>query len=149
MAYSVEADIKKQLDPALLVQLADDDNDGVADSGVISQAIADADAELDSYLSGRYTVPLSPVPALVKKLSVDVAIWNLYSRRSTVEDEVRKSRYAAAVKLLTAISKGEARLGIDPEPTSEQDIQTTRVKTDRTFTIGQTSSGDAGSLDNY
>ncbi|WAC06583.1 MAG: DUF1320 domain-containing protein [Thermodesulfobacteriota bacterium] len=149
MAYCIEDDIKKQLPENKLIELTDDNGDGVADTGVVDKAIADADAEIDTYLSGRYTVPLSPVPPIINKVSVDISIWNLFSRRQ-VADEVAKERYRAAVDLLKLIAKGDVSLGIVPEPAGgEQQIKTSRVKTDRTFTIGQRSTNETGSLDNY
>jgi len=149
MAYCTEDDIKKQLPENKLIELTDDDGDGVVDTGVVDKAIADADAEIDTYLSGRYTVPLSPAPAIVNKVSVDISIWNLFSRRQ-VADEVAKERYRAAVDLLKLIAKGDVSLGIVPEPAGgEQQIKTSRAKSDRTFTIGQRSTDEPGSLDNY
>ena len=95
MAYCTQSDIEKQLPSERLITLTDDDGDDIPDTGVIDEAIADADEEIDSYLAARYTVPVSPVPGIVKKLSVDIAIWNLYARR-TVQDDNREKRYQAA-----------------------------------------------------
>ena len=149
MAYCTESDIEKQLPPANLIELSDDDGNGVADIGVVSQAIADADAEIDSYLSGRYTMPFSPVPDRIRQISVDIAIWNLYSRR-TVLDEIREKRYNAAISFLKMAARGEVTLGEDPEPAGgEQQIKAGREAEDRTFTIGKKSTDTAGSLDNY
>jgi len=146
MAYSTEADIKKQLPEEQLIELSDDDGDGVADSGVVERAITDADAEIDSYLSVRYTVPLSPVPARAQQLSVDIAIWNLYSRR-TVLDEIREKRYNAAIAFLKDVASGKAN--IDDPASGEQQIKTSRSKEDRIFTIGRPSTGESGTLDNF
>ena len=149
MPYCTIDDIKDQIDEAILIQLTDDEGTGSVNETRVSAAIAKADGEIDSYLSGRYTVPLSPVPEIVEKFSVDISIWNLYARRSIVE-EMREKRYNAAVKLLISINKGDATLGVDPEPSGgEQQIKTSREKTDRTFTIGKKSTGEPGSLDNY
>lgn len=149
MAYCTQSDIEKQLPQEELVQLTDDDGDGLPDTGVVDEAIAEADAEIDSYLAARYSLPLASVPVLLKKLSVDIAIWNLYSRRA-VDEPVRKERYQAAVKLLQAIAEGRASLGVDPEPgCGGQEILKSRSSSDRTFTIGKASTGETGSLDNY
>ncbi len=148
MAYCTESDIQKQLSPEQLIELTDDDGNDLPDSGVIEQAIADADAEIDSYLAGRYTVPVSPVPAVIRKLSVDIAIWNLYSRR-TVTDENRKERYKAAIDLLKLVSEGKAALGADEPAAGDQQIKAGRTVGDRTFTIGKPSAGSTGTLDNY
>lgn len=149
MAYCIQADVQEQLDEERLIQLTDDEGAGVVNADRVDRAIADADAEIDSYLSKRYTVPLSPVPVLVRMLSVDLAVWNLYSRKG-VEDPVRKERYQARVKLLQALGEGKATLGVDPEPgEGGQQIKTGRTKDDRIFTIGKKSTDEGGSLDKY
>lgn len=149
MPYCTLGDITARLDEELLIQLTDDEGIGIVNESRVTATIAEADSEIDSYLSGRYTVPLDPVPAVIKKLSADIAIWNLYSRREKVE-EAREKRYDAAIKLLRAISDGKATLGVDPEPSGgEQQIKAGRDKTDRAFTIGKKSSGESGTLDNY
>jgi phage gp36-like protein len=148
MAYCNESDIQKQLSPEQLIELTDDDGNDLPDSGIIEQAIADADAEIDSYLAGRYSVPVSPVPAVIRKVSVDIAIWNLYSRR-TVVDENRKERYKAAIDLLKLVGDGKAALGADEPAAGEQQIAAGRTLDDRIFTVGKPSAGTTGTLDNY
>ena len=149
MGYCVQADLEAAISAETVAQLADDDADGVADEAVVARAIADADAEINSYLSARYTVPLSPVPALAKKLSIEISVWNLYGHRRLV-DELSKQRYDAAVALLKLVAKGDATIGVDPEPSGgEQSIQTGRTADDRTFTIGKKSTSETGNLDNY
>lgn len=149
MAYCTINDIKDQIDEEILIQLTDDENAGSVNETRVTAAITAADGEIDSYLSRRYTVPLASTPEVIKKVSVDIAIWNLYSRREKME-EVRKSRYDSAVKLLMAMSEGKATLGVDPEPSGgEQQIKASRDETDRTFTIGKKSTGEPGTLDNY
>jgi phage gp36-like protein len=149
MAYCTLSDIKDRIDEEVLIQLTDDEGLGVINEDRVSAAIDEADAEIDSYLSARYTVPLTPIPTVIKTLSVAIAIWNLYSRRGIV-DEMRQERYKAAVGLLEKMAKGVATLGVDPEPSGgEQQVKTSRTDEDRTFTIGKKSTGESGSLDNY
>lgn len=148
MAYCAQADIEEQLSQAELIQLTDDTGTGSVDATAVARAIADADDEINSYLQERYTVPLAPVPGLVRKLSVDLAIYNLYSRRD-IGMPVRTQRYEADVKLLKSLAKGEASLGVEPPPAEVHDegIQTSRPESDRIFTRKK---GDtAGTLDNF
>ncbi len=152
MAYSTEADIKKLISLESLVQLTDDEGLNIVDQGRVTEAIADADAEIDAYCAGRYTVPFSTVPAVIKKLSVDIAVYNLYSRCPSEEETppVRQERYKYALKMLESISKGTITLGVFPEPTGgTEQIKSSRTKADRTFSTGKTSDGTSGSLDNY
>lgn len=47
----------------------------------IDEAIHSADAEIDSYLIKRYSLPLTEVPVLIKYNSISLALENLFLRR--------------------------------------------------------------------
>jgi phage gp36-like protein len=111
MAYSTKSDILEQMDETTLIQLTDDDGAGIVDDDKVTRAIADADATIDAYCQGRYTVPLDPVPDKIRSISVDVAIYNLYSRRDDTAPETRKERYKEGVAFLKDIAAGRAHLG--------------------------------------
>lgn len=115
MAYATEADLEKRISPAELTELADDDGDGARDASVVADAIADADAEIDGYIAKHYAVPLASAPGLVRKLSADLAIYNLYVRRG-VDSEQKRARYDDAITLLRLIADGKATLGAAVEP---------------------------------
>lgn len=121
------------------------------DTSVTDRAIADADAEIDSYCGIQYDVPFSaPAPAMVRKLSVDIAIYNLYSRRGDVIPDERKERYNSALRFLRDVAKGIISLGADsPAPDDEGGPKATTIKSDRIFSRGRISDGSSGSLDNY
>ncbi|MBN1830288.1 MAG: DUF1320 domain-containing protein [Deltaproteobacteria bacterium] len=110
MAYCSQANILNRLDEDTLIQLTDDDDLGVVDENIVTQAIADADAEIDGYCGKRYDVPFLTVPAIIEKISVDIAIYNLYARRKGAPED-REKRYQNAVKFLTNVSKGLISLG--------------------------------------
>jgi phage gp36-like protein len=121
MPYSTLDDMKKLIPEDALIQLTDDEGLGTVNQTRVDEAIAQADAEIDSYCGGRYSVPFSTVPEIIKKLSVDIAIYNLYSRRVEVIPELRAERYRNAIRQLEGISKGLISLGIDPAPSASQD----------------------------
>ncbi len=148
MAYSAKADILEQLDEDVLVQLTDDADAGVVDDDVVTRAIADADSEIDSYCAAHYEVPFSTVPAMVRKLSVDIAIYNLYARRKGAPED-RKARYDSAIRFLRDVSTGKASLGSTEPDESDGGPEATTKKSDRAFTIGRSSDSSAGTLDNY
>jgi len=149
MAYCTQADILEQLDEDVLIQLTDDDDIGAVDADMVTRAIADADALIDSYCGARYDVPLSPVPNIIRKCSVDLAICNLYARRKGVSED-REKRCKAAVGYLKDVSTGKATLGTDTPAADEDDgPQATTVKTDRLFSMGRDSDSSSGTLDNY
>jgi len=107
--YSTLADIKNDISEAELIQLTDDEGAGVVDEDKVTDAIADADSEIDGYLRGRYPLPLSPVPRILKNLSVGIALYYLFHRKQ-ISSEVIDKRYENAVKLLVKISDGKVQL---------------------------------------
>lgn len=139
----------EQISEDKLIQLTDDGDTGTVDAAAVTRAIADADAEIDGYCGTRYAVPFSPVPVLIRKISVDIGIYNLYARRKGVPED-RQKRYADAVRFLKDVAKGVATLGGD-EPTDDSDSgpEVTAVKSDRIFSVGKDSDSSTGTLDNY
>jgi phage gp36-like protein len=109
--YSTLDDIKKQVEEAVLVQLTDDAGAGAVDTDIVTWAITEADGVINSYCQGRYSLPLYPVPPRVVGLSVDIAIYNLYSRRVDEMPENRKDRYKEAIRFLELVAAGKVDLG--------------------------------------
>ena len=148
MAYSTKTDILEQLEEDVLIQLTDDEDAGIVDEGKITRAIADADAEIDSYCGTKYDVPFSTVPVMIRKMSVDIAIYNLYARRRGAPED-RKERYDDAISFLKD-PRGIASLGGDgPSADDDSGPEATTVKSDRVFSRGRASDSTTGSLDNY
>lgn len=135
MAYSTLDDIKKLLPELAIVQLTDDEDLGAVNLARVSEAIAQADAEIDSYCGGRYTVPFATVPDIVKKCSVDIAIYNLYSRKVEVIPETRAERYKNAIRQLGDIAKGIITIGEAEDDVPEAGgVQINTTTDDRIFT---------------
>lgn len=149
MAYCTQSDLTEQMSTDELVQLTDDTGAGAVDISVAVRAIADADAEIDGYCATRYAVPFATVPALIRKVSVEIAIYNLYARRQGAPED-RRRRYEDAVRWLKDVARGVVALGADaPAEASDGGPETTVAKRDRIFSLGRASDGSSGSLDNY
>ena len=139
MSYSVQGDLLEQISEDKLIQLTDDDDMGAIDTSVITRAIADADAEINGYCGTRYDVPFSPAPAMIRKLSVDIAIYNLYARRKGVPEDRRK-RYDNALRFLRDVSRGLISMGSDaPAMDTDGGPEATTKKSDRSFTLDKMS----------
>jgi phage gp36-like protein len=108
--YATLNDIESRLDPKHLAELADDNADGIRDTAVLEAAVADADSLIDSHLAGRYVLPFNPVPALLRRLSCDLAIAGLFARRREAASPLHEARAEAAARILDALSKGELTL---------------------------------------
>jgi phage gp36-like protein len=81
MAYSTKEDLIKASSERDIIQLSDDARAKVIDEGVVTEAISKADAIINSYIGGRYRVPLSSVPLIIGDISTQLAIYFLWERR--------------------------------------------------------------------
>jgi phage gp36-like protein len=118
MAYCTLEDLKKALPEAALEELTDDEGAGSIQDARVTEAIAQADALIDTYLGGRYAVPLSSVPAVVRQCSVDIALYYLYKRtvegfaESITEPNTRRTAYKDALRILEDIRSGKMGLPV-------------------------------------
>lgn len=93
------------------------------DHGRLEQALEDATAEINSYLSARYLIPLlrnckidgvypllTP-PVALKRYCIDIAIYRLQTLRPKDDVEDARKRYEDVIKALTLIRIGEVELG--------------------------------------
>lgn len=131
MSYITRSDLDVPFD--VLLQLTDDEGAGSINDEVIAKAITNAEADVDGYAGGRYSLPLSPVTDKVKQLAHDIAVWRLYTRRDFDPPESVKQRYEAAIKFLRDLKDGKAQLAGVTE--RHQD-------TDRFGSGGSTTSGN-------
>ena len=110
MTYATQADLEVRFKQQELIELTDEANLGVIDAAAIAVALADADAEINGYLAGRYSLPLSQTSPELVRLACDITRYKLFDTRAT--DQV-KARYDDAIKKLRDVSGGKASLGID------------------------------------
>lgn len=122
--YAARQDIVDRIGIDELHVLADRDRDEIVDEASITQALLDASTTIDTYVSRRYPVPLSPVPGIAKTLCVTIAVYFLADRAGAVTEERRK-RYEDAIKLLERMASGEVGLGVPP---SGEEVPTGDVK---------------------
>lgn len=75
--------------------------------GAVNRALADADAEIDSYLAGAYQVPLTPVPTTIRRLACAIARYHLLGDAAT---ETARRDYEDARAFLRDVQAGRAQL---------------------------------------
>lgn len=134
--YTSLENITGQISEARVIELTDDEQLDVVNSDRVNEAIVSADAIIDGYCSARYIVPFKPVPAIIAKYSLDMAIYNLYSRRVETMPEVRDKNNTLAINGLKAIAKGEITLGSTAvvAPTTAANTPAVVCTNDRIFT---------------
>lgn len=110
MTYATQQNLIDRFGERELIELTDrsDPSTGAIDATVVAKALADADAEIDGYLSSRYQLPLSPVPAKLERVAGDIARYYLYEDRVT--DQVR-ARFSDAQQWLRDVASGKVSLG--------------------------------------
>ena len=125
MTYVTADQMTDRYGADLLLQLADRDTppSGLIDSSVMARALADTDAVIDSYLAGRYVLPLATTPPLLTDLAAAIAIYKLHivSPEGKIADD-----YKDAVASLTRIANGVMRLpvaGIEPAGSSAAGVE--------------------------
>jgi len=143
MAYSAITDLTRWIDAQELVRLCTTDPDATIGSesvtSVAEEAIESADAQIDSYLLGRWPGlrGYDPVPDEINRISATLAVYNLYLRRRAVTDTWR-SVYEDCKAEFKAASKGEHSLGLDDSGSvashTERSYRTDAEEQDRVYT---------------
>ena len=118
MSYIAETDLDEYISEKSLIQLTDDGRTGAVDSDITAECIAGAEDEVNGYLSGLYTVPITgTVPGLVTEASVVLACRRLYVRRGSIPAAFQ-TQVEDTMSLLTKIAEGKIQLDI-PGPTAD------------------------------
>ena len=136
MAYSTQENILARIDEVVLIQLTDEAGEGEIDGDKVFVAIADADATIDAYCQGRYTLPMSPVPPKITQVSVDIAVYNLYSHSDLEMPEIRKERNKEAIRFLEKVAVGTIFLGAASPAQTNTDNAASMDSNTRKFTRG-------------
>ena len=107
MTYATQSDMVERYGSEELVQRTDRAAGVAINTTVLGRALADADAEIDSYLALRYTLPLASTPLVINRLACDIARYRLQDDGVT---ETVRTRYQDAVGLLKRLATGDVLL---------------------------------------
>ncbi len=104
--------------PEILEQTTDDPGLEQINHDMITYVITQASDLIDSYIRGRYTVPIvAPYPAMIQDLCARISVYYLYKRQLTrTLPEPVLADYNYCTKLLVAIQQGK----INPFPTTSE-----------------------------
>lgn len=114
MRYCDRADIDAAIPlPTLIMLSSDDPMADAPDDAIVGRAVDQAEELIDAHLRGRYTLPLAPVPGVLRDIAVNLARHWLYSRRPEGRDfpEAVTRTYKAGIGTLEAIRDGKVTLG--------------------------------------
>jgi phage gp36-like protein len=131
MTYASRADAELQYGVTAVALACS--HEGTADYGSLAQHLQTATDEIDSYLLGRYSLPLATPPSIFKTLCVDIAIYRSSLRADVRTDESRK-RYEDAIAYLRAVAENKIKLKTAVDTTEVNQSQQARVVEGRTIT---------------
>jgi phage gp36-like protein len=116
VSYATVLDMINRYPNRDLVQLTNEDPAATTiDATPITQALADASAEIDGYIEGRFTLPLTDPPAVLNRLTTDIAMYRMQSLRPLHDLEDARKRYEDAVAMLVKVAAGELTLGLSAD----------------------------------
>ena len=131
--YATQQDLIDRIGAQRLIELTDraDPPANTIDATIVDAALTDADAMIDGYVGGRYDLPLATVPALLKKVAIDLAHYDLHL--FDVPEAVADT-HRVALRTLERISSGAVVLDVggNEPPTGAGEAKT--VGPDRVFT---------------
>lgn len=108
--YASAADMIRQFQRREVLALTDPEDTGNIDQDILDGALVAASAEIDTYLSGRYRLPLNPTPPHLTRVCCDIARYVLTGDERQ-ETSLISERYKAAVRFLELVASGKVTLG--------------------------------------
>lgn len=110
MPYCTLTDITSTVTEDDVLQLTDDEGNGVVNTARVDEAITKSDGLILAFTGG--IVP-DPVPEIIRQISVELSIYHLYKRRfaSNMPESIDKG-YARSIDLLKQIQSGKISIGL-------------------------------------
>jgi phage gp36-like protein len=126
MSYATQTDLVDRYGEQELIELTDVLNAPPAaiDTAVVADKLADAEAEINTWICARYTTPVSPVPRVLTNKACAIARYYLWKDRAS---ERVKSDYAEAIAWLQKVSQGQASLGDNVNPATQSNTGAPQV----------------------
>ena len=115
--YATVQDVYSRYSKTVINQLADSKIDIDEATGeplqtreqIISNAILDASAAIDGYISGRVTLPIDKIPAVLVRAACVLAYYNLADNVATEKAEKDKDDI---IRFLEKVAAGQISLGL-------------------------------------
>jgi len=117
MGYATQQDLVDRFGAAEIVQRTDRTNvpPSTIDAEVVTLALDDATALIDSYLRKLYALPLSTVPTVLTKSCADIARYFLWGEAADPKGPIA-SAYRDALSWLGQVADGTVQLEANGVP---------------------------------
>jgi phage gp36-like protein len=127
MPYAAQSDLLQRMTLKELTQLTDDVNAGVPDDTIVNGELEEASGIVDGYCRSRYVTPLQ-LSDVVTRVTRDIAVYQLFSRRPQRMSETVRQRYDDAMALLKDVATGKAVLDQPVAATASQTVAAEAVR---------------------
>lgn len=112
MTYATRADLEKRYGADEIAQ-----RESALADGALDHALVDADALIDGYLAGRYSLPLTAIPPNLPQMACSIARYNLMGDSAT---ERARNDFKDTMAWLKDVEAGRVQLQCaSPMPGSE------------------------------
>jgi phage gp36-like protein len=145
--YVSQSDLESRIGSPLLIALTNSDQTAsTVNTTALTQAIAEAEGELNGYIGQQYDLPLSsPYPAIVVGLARRMAVYHVYALQPDAMTEGVAADYDRAVRSAERIATGKLSLGLDTAGSEDDTADSGRTTVrrggeDRRFTRSKMSS---------
>ena len=108
MLYATQDSLIKRYSLETVRSLARERTGGV-DEAKVQEALEDASQTIDSYLAGRYSLPLKSAPAVLERHCCYIARYFLEKNRAT---EQARRDYDDSIRFLERVAAGTIALGL-------------------------------------
>lgn len=95
------------------------------DEAKVQEALEDASQTIDSYLAGRYALPLKQIPAVLERHCCYIARYFLEKNRAT--NQARQD-YEDSIRYLEKVAAGTISLGISEQGETVESDNTTMIE---------------------
>jgi phage gp36-like protein len=117
--YIDQSDLDVYLTEAALINLTDDDGNGTVDTAIVDECIVAAESEVDSYISKRYTTPITgTIPETVKEWAVQLTTVRIHLRNLPMPPDIWELALVARAQL-KLVNDGTLSLDIGTDPPDE------------------------------
>jgi phage gp36-like protein len=109
--YATATDLAARMQARLIAELSGSE-DGEPVAVRVDQALADAAAEIDSYLGTRFALPITEPPPVLTRIACDIGIYRLFEQARDEDVKDTRRRYEDAIKWLQGVADGEIALDL-------------------------------------
>lgn len=132
MAYATAAQAIEIYGTDYITIACDRNGDGTLDSTAFEKQLEIATRQMNSYVLGRYALPLTTPPEHFQKVCTDIAVYNSCPSAAELTEQI-KDRYKEAIDYLKDIAANRIKLELTTDATGANASQTTELQTKSTI----------------